>query len=242
MALPALAALPLLTKVGLGLNAAGALGGIGFGIAQSAQARRLERNNPLPLTSVNNNILQNVALAEQMQRVGLPSQVYNNQLNQMNTGLTAGLRLAARQGGTASIASTLRGFNSGVSNLNAQDAQARQGNQRLLMQQRGVLANEQQRVFDWNKANPYLRTMQRVASLRNAGTQNIFGGVGALSSMGTNLAMSEGAADGIASDPQNILNISGTNWNRLTGRPVGDWSNNMLGNMSLSGGRFFTGQ
>lgn len=240
MALPVLAALPLLTKVGLGLNAAGALGGIGFGIGQRAQARRLERNNPLPLTSVNNNILQNVALAEQMSRTGLPSQVYNNQLNQINTGLTAGLRQASRQGGTASIASILRGFNSGVSNLNAQDAQARQANQRLLMQQRGILANEQQRVFDWNKANPYLRTMQRVASLRNAGTQNIFGGIGALSSMGTNLATSGMEIGGGGTNTPNVSNVMGTDWNNLTGQPIGAWNQNMLGNIALTGGRFVT--
>lgn len=232
-------ALPL-AAIGLGLNAAGALGGIGFGIAQSAQARRLERNNPLPLTSVNNNILQNVALAEQMSRTGLPSQVYNNQLNQINTGLTAGLRQASRQGGTASIASILRGFNSGVSNLNAQDAQARQANQRLLMQQRGILANEQQRVFDWNKANPYLRTMQRVASLRNAGTQNIFGGIGALSGLGSGLATSGMEIGGSGANTPNVERVMGTDWNNLTGQPIGAWNQNMLGNISLRNGRFVT--
>lgn len=222
-------ALPL-AAIGLGLSAAGSLAGLGFGISQRAQARRLERNNQLPMTSVNNNILQNVAQAEQMARTGLPSQVYNNQLNQINTGLTAGLRQVGRLGSASSVASVLRGYNAGLGALNASDAQNMQANQRLLMQQRGLLANEQERVFNWNRAQPYLRTMQQVASLRNAGNQNIFGAIGNIAGMGMNLAGS-GLEIGGGGAGQNVTNVMGTDWNNLTGQPIGSWSQGMLGNL-----------
>lgn len=209
-------ALPL-AAIGLGLSAAGSLAGLGFGISQRAQARRLERNNQLPMTSVNNNILQNVAQAEQMARTGLPSQVYNNQLNQINTGLTAGLRQVGRLGSASSVASVLRGYNAGIGALNASNVQNMQANQRLLMQQRGLLANEQERVFNWNRAQPYLRTMQQVASLRNAGNQNIFGAIGNIAGMGMNLAGSDlelgGASSMTAGAGQRAANFGGLGLN-----------------------------
>lgn len=159
---------------------AGALGGAVVGLLQRRKAARLERRNPLPLTSADPNIVNNVGLAEQMAQTGLSDRVYNNALTNLNTGLSAGTRAIGRMGGTSSVASTLRAFNQGVNNLAAQDQAAQQSNQRLLMQQRGALAAENQRVFNWNKAQPYLAMQQRIASLRNAGNQNIFGGLGAL--------------------------------------------------------------
>lgn len=156
---------------------ASALYGIGSGIAGSIKANRLEKNNIRPIAQVNQNYLQNVGQAGLMAQTGLASRVYNNTLTGLNTGLTAGLRQAGRSGGTGSIASILRGYGAGIDNLGAQDQQAQLQNQRTLMQQRGILAQDQQRVWQWNKANPYMETAQRVASLRNASSQNIFGGI-----------------------------------------------------------------
>ena len=165
--------------------AAGAAGvsaafGIGSGISQKIKAKKLEKNNIRPIDKVNNNFLQNTAQAEQMARGGLASRVYNNAMGGLDTGLTAGLRQIGRSGGVGSVASTLRAYGAGVNNLNAQDQAAQLQNQRLLMQQRGMLGQEQQRVFQFNKVNPFMERAQQVASLRNAGNQNIFGGIQAL--------------------------------------------------------------
>ena len=162
------------------LGALGAIGGIAMGIGQRFKAQKLEKKNIMPMQSTNENILKNVALAEQMARGGLPQRVYNNQLNQLNTGLNTGLRQASRMGGLQNINSTLRAYGSGVDSLNARDAQAQQQGQINLMGQRNNLAREEQKNFDWNKAQPYLRMSQRIADLRGAGTQNIFGGIGVL--------------------------------------------------------------
>jgi hypothetical protein len=165
------------------LGAAAAVAGVGLGIFQGIKARKLEKNNIMPTTTTNSNILKNVALAEQQARGGLPQRVYNNQINQLNTGLNTGVRAASRMGGLQNINSTLRAYGAGVDNLNARDAQAQQQGQQNLMQQRGILANEELRVFDFNKVQPFMRMSQRIADLRSAGTQNIFGGIGLLSSM-----------------------------------------------------------
>ena len=182
-------ALPI-AGIALGVNALSSLAGSIFGSKQRKLASRIEAQNPLPLTQVNSNILQNVGLANQMAQVGLPQQQYNNALQQQQQALAGGLRTLSRGGGTANIATLLRSANQGINNLNVADAQARQQNQRLLMQQRQNLANEEQRVWNWNVANPYLRNMERVAQLRNAGNQNIFGALGNLSSGLTTLASS----------------------------------------------------
>lgn len=181
---------------GLGLLKAlpgivGGLAGIGFGIGQKIQARKIEKNNIMPLTSVDPNLVKNVGQAELMAQQGMTSQAYNNAANQLNSGFTSSLRQAGRMGGTASIASILRANQVGFNNLTAQNAQLQQQNQRIAMQSRSALAQDNQRVFNWNLANPYLRKVQQVATMRNAGNTNIFGGIGALAS-----AASSGLSNG----------------------------------------------
>lgn len=192
------------TAIGLGSSL---IGGI-FGGLQRNQARKLERNNILPLQSVNSNILANQAMARQQAQVGLAQSQYNQIRNQQNGNLATVLSTASRTGRNIPVAGLLRQANIGTQNLNIQDAQARQQNQRLLMQQNGVIAQEEQRVFNWNKAQPYLRTAQQVASMRNAGTQNIFGGIGTIAQMGIGGAFDKaGASAGLGTQAYQTPNF-----------------------------------
>lgn len=165
------------TAIGIG---SGLISGL-FGLGQRRQARRLERNNIRPVYQENSLIRQNLAEAELMSRQGLPSQVYNNQLNQMNQGLSTGLR-GLNRGRTTSynVATILGGYNQGLMNLNAMDAQARVQNQRQLFGARREMAQEQARAFEINRMQPYQQTRQEVARLRGSGNQNIFGGISLL--------------------------------------------------------------
>lgn len=181
-------AFPLSAAIGAG---GAVLGGI-FGAFQTAKANRLEKNNNLPIAQTNANILSNVALAENMANVGLGQQQYNNTLEQQNQNLASVIRSSGRSGRNTNVANILRQANASTQNLNVADAQARMRNQGVLMQQRGVLANEEQRVWNWNKAQPYLRMSQRIASLRSAGNQNIAGAVGTLTGIGMNVAANGG--------------------------------------------------
>ena len=224
----------LLSATGSPLGAAGAIAGSLYGVSQLFKAKSLEKKNIMPMQSTNENILKNVALAEQMARGGLPQRVYNNQLNQLNTGLNTGLRQASRMGGLQNINSTLRAYGGGVDSLNARDAQAQQQGQINLMGQRNNLAREEQRVFDWNKAQPYLRMSQRIADLRGAGTQNIFGGIGVLA--GQKREESEQPTEA-----PSFQRIMGTDFNTGTGQPLGAWSSKMLGNIRYNNGKFTKG-
>jgi len=176
-------AFPLSAGIGLG---AAAVGGI-FGAFQTAKANRLERGNTLPLADVNANIANNVALAQQMSNVGLAQEQYDAAVQGQNQNLTAALKASGRTGRNTNVGGILRQANEATLKLNAADAAARQQNQRLLIQQRQVLAGEEQRVWNWNKAQPYLKMSQRIAALRNAGNQNMFGALGAGAAIGMNI-------------------------------------------------------
>ena len=169
----------------LGLAAAPSLlKGLG-GLLQIGQGRRLARNNPFPTATVNENILKNAEMAENMGRVGLPQQQYNNTLNNYNRNLAGGLRTLSRSANpSAGVASLLRASNDATNNLDAQDAMARMQNQRFAFGQRSALANEQNRVFDWNKKQRYIYNGQAAAQALNAGRSNAFGSLTDLSMLG----------------------------------------------------------
>ena len=193
------------TAFGVGASALG----IGFGIAQKIQARSLEKKNVMPAYNVSNLIAQNAAQAQNMAKLGMAQQQYNNTINQQDQNLANVLSTASRSGRNIPTAGLLRQANIATQNLNAQDAQLRQQNQRFAMQQNSVLAQEQRAAWNWNQAQPYLRTAQQVAQMRDAGNQNIFGGIGAVSSMGMSGAFG-GTGGGQAQAP------TGT----LTGQPI----------------------
>lgn len=148
------------------------------GIGQRFKANRLESQNKMPTATVNSNIAKNQALAQSLAKQGLPSPVYNNQLNQMQQGFSSAFRnMGQRSTNGTNVNAFLRNYNNGLMNLNSQDAQARQQNQQTLMNANSAMAQEEQRVWNWNQAQPYLRNAQNISQLRNAGNQNIISGV-----------------------------------------------------------------
>lgn len=157
-----------------------ALGSVLQGASQRRQARELEAQNQRPVYTPSPELAQNRALALQQSRVGLPEQVYNNQLNQIQQNFATGLRQIGLRGNTAVNANSLvSGVNQSVQNLNALDAQARQQGTLNLMQANTALSNERRGIFQ-DQLNQYMFNAQNIASMRRAGTQNIFGGLGLL--------------------------------------------------------------
>lgn len=157
-----------------------ALGSVLQGASQRRQARELEAQNVRPQYTPSPQLAENRALALQQSRVGLPEQVYNNQLNQIQQNFATGLRQIGQRGNTAVNANSLvSGVNQSVQNLNALDAQARQQGTLNLMQANTALANERRGIHQ-DQLNQYMFNAQNIASMRRAGTQNIFGGLGML--------------------------------------------------------------
>lgn len=171
MALPLL--VPLITT-GLGI-----LGGV----AQRAQANRLERQNQRPRDIVNTNLLKNQAIASSMANEGMRAEAYNNALLQQQLGLATGLRYGNRSGAPFNTSALLNSYNKGVLNLNIADDQIAQQNKRLLMSTNSDLAREEQRVFNTNQMQPWMYNASRVESTRRAGNQNIIGGLSAIAQM-----------------------------------------------------------
>jgi len=55
-------------------------------------------------------------------------------------------------------------------------AQQVQGNKGDYLNALGTKAQEENRVWDWNKAQPYLQAAQIAAQLRDSGTKNLYSG------------------------------------------------------------------
>lgn len=155
-----------------------------FGAAQTFAASRMERNNPFQARTVNSLIANNAAQAQNQAQIGIAQQQYNNARNQQAQNLATVLGTASRTGRNIPLAGLLRQGNLSTQQLNATDAQARQQNQRYAAQQNQVLAQEQQNVRSYNIEQPYLRRQQQAAETRSSGISNIFGGIGAATSIG----------------------------------------------------------
>ena len=199
MALPAIA---------LGVSA---LGSLFTGISQRRKARELERQNVRPVATADPNLAYNRQLALQQARTGLPSQVYNNQLNQIQQNLGTGLRFLGQRGNlSTNINSLVRTMNQSVADLNAMDAQARLQGVQNLMRANTALAEENRYLFNVNQLTPYMQTAQQVASLRRAGIQNIAGGFGmlgqgAMLGVFNNLGFSKGKTSNSILNTQNVI-------------------------------------
>lgn len=187
MAIPlaAVAAVPSVVKGIAGLF------GIGAG-------KRRARRNIRPTAEVNENYLKNVALAENMGRTGLPQQQYNRAFQNIGRNQASALNTISRSANpSAGVNSLLRSSNDAVLNLDMQDANARLNNQRFAFGQRANLAQDQQRVWNWNKRDKYLEEAQAAADEIGAGRQNAFGALDNLSVLGQQyLASEEGGGSG----------------------------------------------
>lgn len=159
------------------------------GLHQQSQANKIDANNPRPDYVIPQEYYDNVNMARNMAQVGLPQQQYNNQLNNINTnqaGAIQSLSNSANPG--ANLASIVRGGDAATNTLNAQDAQARDANQRVYMQQLGVLAQQKLAQQQSDKFDKYTEQFNKAAALRGAGMQNVNSAANGLSQLGTTIA------------------------------------------------------
>ena len=187
MALP-IAALGIAAAPSI-IRGIGGLFGIGSG-------RRRAKANIRPIASVNENYLKNVALAENMGRVGLPQEQYNRGIQNIGRNQSAAFTSLSRSANPmAGIQGLLRASNDATLGLDVQDANARLNNQRFAFGQRQNLANEQNRVWDWNKRARYNEEAQAAGQEIAAGKQNAFGALTDISQLGS-AALGAGVFDG----------------------------------------------
>lgn len=166
----------------------GVLGKLWSGFSQKNQANKIAKNNPRGVQTVQSEYQQNVNDAELMAKNGMPSQQYNNALNNIGRNQAGGLRLASRKGGTSGIASILRAGNDATANLDVQDSIQKNRNMLNLLQERRVLGGQKQAAWNWNTRDKYLENLAKEQALRGAGNQNLAGAFNDATQMGVALS------------------------------------------------------
>ena len=184
----------------LAIGAGAALLGTGFqvyqGIKQESKANQLEKSLQQPQYAIPQEFYQNREIARQLAQVGLPSATYNNQFNQIAGNEATAIAAAQRSNNPAgAIGNIVSGTNAATSNLNAEDAQARQSNQRLFMQANDQIAGQKLQQQQANVFDPYTQHYNEMQAYRGAGLQNLnsaFQGVGQLGGLALQYGLGNG--------------------------------------------------
>lgn len=161
------------------------------GISDMNKANEIEKQNPRPnaevAPAINKMVNYNQGLAQAQDIPG--GEMYRNEIK----GATASGMNAASQLGSGSeaygmLGKLIGGQQNAMGGLAQQTSQYAQGNQQNYANSLGQLGQEQNRVWDWNKAQPYLQAAQMASQLRGSGMQNIFGGVSGAAGAGAEMA------------------------------------------------------
>ena len=210
----------------------GVLGKLWSGFSQKNQANKIAKTNIRGEQTVQGEFQQNVNDAEQMARNGMPSQQYNNALNNIGRNQAGGLRLASRKGGTSGIASILRAGNDATANLDVQDSIQKNRNMLNLLQQRSVLGSQKQAAWNWNTRDKYLEKLSQEQALRGAGNQNLAGAFSDATQVGA-MAIGAGGGGGAIQDP-NFTPNSANLFGRLLGRNRSEYIGQRAGSVGVT--------
>lgn len=170
--------------VSAGIGGASLLYSVGKGIADNSKANAIEKNNVRPTYHIPDEYKQNVEISKQMAQIGLPTQQYNNQRNAINQGQASGiasLNNSANPG--ANIAAVVRAGDNANNQLNAQDATARQNNQRFAIGQNAQLGQQELAKQQYNDFDKYTEQFNRAQAYRGASNANIQNGINGASQL-----------------------------------------------------------
>lgn len=177
------------------LGGASSLAGIGIGLFQRAKARKLEKQTKRPVYSTPSEVLLNQKLAQKSADNGMGSQQYANASNSINRNTSAGLAAIQQQrNGLGAVGNIVAQANDSTLELDAKDAEMQQQNQQVLMGQNQNVADFKDKEFQYNQADKYAETMQKISDLRGAGNQSIQNGLNNLSGMALSMYKSKKAA------------------------------------------------
>lgn len=108
-----------------------------------------------------------------MAQLGLPSQQYNNNLNQINQSQASSLATAQRSSNPGAGISEITGQTDSAKNqLNAEDATARMSNERFYIDANNQVAGQKLQQQQSNVFDPYTQHYNEAQALRGAGMQN----------------------------------------------------------------------
>jgi hypothetical protein len=166
------------------------------GLIQSAKGKKLAKQNVRPTYEIPKEFQQNLAIAENMGRVGLPQQQYNQAQQNFQRNQAGALRQFGRMGNPRGLAGMVRAGNDATMNLDVADAQARLANQRAAMGYRGQMGQQQLAKQQWDRFGKYQENAAAASALMGAGRQNQMGALSELSQVGQlGMMGEEGKAD-----------------------------------------------
>lgn len=190
---------------GLLIAGAGTLISGAEGISQNAKANAIQKNLKDPVYNIPPEFYQNREIARQMAQQGIPQEQYNNATNNINQTQAAGLAAISKSANPGSgVTSVVRQGNAATANLNAEDAQARQNNQRYFVQENSQLAGQELAKQQSDVFDKYTRDFNQMQAYRGAGLQNINTAAQGLSQLGLTDIKAQGDNPS-ATSPQGTL-------------------------------------
>lgn len=197
------------------IGAGTALVGTGFeiyhGLHQEHKANQIEKNLKDPVYHIPPEFYQNREIARQMAMQGLPQEVINQQTNATNQNQAAAIDAISKSSNPgAGVTSVTRQGDLAAEKLAAEDAQARENNQRYFIQENEKLGNQKMQEQQANVFDPYTRKFNEMQAYRGAGMQNVNTGFQDVTQLG---GMALNYAANNPSRPQ-YKNINGT-WHTL---------------------------
>lgn len=167
---------------GIGAVAGGLISGIS-GLIQKHKANNILKNLQRPQYVIPNEVLQNQKQAELNARQGLPSEQYQQGMQNIARQQNAALQRATdRRGGLLAVAGTQQAGNDATLNLDVANANARLKNQNTLYGVNSQVAGYRDKAFQINQMQPYQQTYDYAMGLKGAGNQNLIGGIDKIAS------------------------------------------------------------
>jgi hypothetical protein len=180
-----------LAAIGGIISGVGALGKLIAGGSQAKKARKTLAGLVDPGYTIPDEFKQNLGQAENMARVGLPSQEYNLASTNIQRGTQAGLRQLGRMSNPfAGIAGLQRGQSDAFARLDASNAAARRQNMLQAMGFRREYAGQKLAQQQYAQQG-YMNKVNQANALLGAGIQNKFGAFSDLGKIGVALAQKE---------------------------------------------------
>jgi hypothetical protein len=185
-------ALGTLATVGAALAGASAAGKAVTGASQTAKGKKALKRAVDPGYKIPEEFQRNLGQAEQMSKVGLPSEQYNLASTNIQRGTQAGLRQLSRMSNPfAGIAGLQRGQNDAFAQLDASNAAARRQNILQAMGARRELAGQKLSQQQYAQQG-YFDKVNQANAMIGAGRQNVAGALGTIGNVGLGLIGAQG--------------------------------------------------
>jgi hypothetical protein len=148
------------------------------GLVQKHKANQLLAQTKRPTYAIPGEVLQNQKQAELNANTGLPSEQYQQGMQNINRQQNSALQRASdRRGGLLAVAGTQQQGNDATLKLDVANAQARLNNQRTLYGINNQVAGYKDKAFDINEMQPYKQNYAYGMGLLGQGNQNLLGGI-----------------------------------------------------------------